>query len=102
MVSILTTQNGVTALYIASQEGHVTIVRLLLVKGADVNICDKVVMNLYHLYVCARIRGDRHTHTQTDTHTQSKYRNPCCACAPRVNNKGCKKAHVLGKERPIV
>ena len=31
-----------TALYVASQEGHVTEVRLLLEKGADVNICDKV------------------------------------------------------------
>ena len=38
-------QNGVTALHYASQEGHVTIVKLLLEKGADVNICDKVVMD---------------------------------------------------------
>ena len=36
----------------------------------------------------ARISGDRHTHTHTDTHTdtQNDYRNPRCACAPRVNN----------------
>ena len=45
MVSLVTTQNGVTALYYASQEGHVTVMRLLLENGADVNICDKVVVD---------------------------------------------------------
>ena len=45
MVSMLTTQKGVTALYYASREGHVTVVRLLLEKGADLNICSKVVMD---------------------------------------------------------
>ena len=29
--------------------------------------------------------SNRHTHTQTDT--QTKYCNPRCACAPRVNNR---------------
>ena len=31
----------------------------------------------------ARISGDTHTDTHTDT--QNDYRNPRCACAPRVN-----------------
>ena len=39
------TQEGVTALNYASQEGHVTVVRLMLEKGADVNICNKVFMD---------------------------------------------------------
>ena len=45
MVSMVMTQNGMTALYFASQEGHVRVVRLLLEKGAAVNICNKVVMD---------------------------------------------------------
>ena len=47
------TQKGVTALYCASQEGHVIVVRLLLEKGADVNICNEVQLwTLYHVDVC--------------------------------------------------
>ena len=42
---MVTTQDGVTALKFASQEGHVPVVRLLLEKGADFNICNKVVMD---------------------------------------------------------
>ena len=36
----------------------------------------------------ARISGDRQTdtHTHTQTHRTTIYRNPRCACAPRVNN----------------
>ena len=45
MAFMVMTQKGVTALYFASQEGHVRVVRLLLEKGAAVNICNKVVMD---------------------------------------------------------
>ena len=45
MMSMVITQKGVTALYIASQEGRVTVVGLLLENGADVNIYNKVVMD---------------------------------------------------------
>ena len=37
-----TTQIGQTPLWKSSFEGHVAIVRLLLEKRADVNICDEV------------------------------------------------------------
>ena len=42
LLSNTTQENGRTALFEASLEGHVAIVRLLLEKRADVNICAKV------------------------------------------------------------
>ena len=47
MVSMVTTQGGGTALKYASQEGHVTVVRLLLENGADVNICKNVLLRVH-------------------------------------------------------
>ena len=31
--------------------------------------------------------SDRRRQTDRHTHSQTKYRNPCCACTPRVNNQ---------------
>ena len=42
-VSCFPTQEGTTALYVASQNGHSDIVKILLANGADVNIVGFVV-----------------------------------------------------------
>ena len=38
----LSSQNGVTALYVASENGHVEVVNILLQNGAHVHVQDEV------------------------------------------------------------
>ena len=42
VVCMLSSQDGATPLFIASQEGHSQVAKLLLSKGADVNLPIKV------------------------------------------------------------
>ena len=37
-------------------------------------------------HVKSEMLSNRHTHTDTHTDTQTKYCNPRCTCAPRVND----------------
>ena len=71
MVSMVMTQDGVTPIIFASQEGHVTVVRLLLEKGADVNICDMVVMDFVS---CTCMWMFSHLAVCVLTHMSSMYR----------------------------
>ena len=41
-VCMLSSQNGATLLYIASEKGHSQVAELLLSKGADVNLPEQV------------------------------------------------------------
>ena len=52
MISMVTTQEGVTALYYASVGGHVTVVKMLLERGTDVNIHNKVRLLWTLLCMC--------------------------------------------------
>lgn len=42
-------QSGNSALHDASEKGHLSVVKLLLQKGAEVNIIDKVHLSYYYL-----------------------------------------------------
>ena len=43
------TQDGYTPLYLATIKGHLAVVKLLIEKGADVNICNMVLSYDYPL-----------------------------------------------------
>ena len=46
----LNTQAGCTLLYLASLNGHIAIVGLLIGKKANVNMCDKVLLYACKIY----------------------------------------------------
>ena len=46
-IILLSLQEGVSAVYLASSEGHVAAVKLLLEKGPDLSLCDEVYDILY-------------------------------------------------------
>ena len=56
------TQDGCTALFLALSKGHVGVVRLLIERKADVNICNKVCLFhsscRYCLYYCFCLQGE--------------------------------------------
>ena len=61
-----------------SQIGHIIFQALVALETGVPFTC--------HFVACSsRIEVDRQTDTHTHTDGQTKYRNPRCACAPRVN-----------------
>ena len=69
-VTVMFLQDQQTPLHLAAREGHISIVKLLLAEGADVNVMDNVVsvwydpicvLNSYlsYIYVQARVFADR-------------------------------------------
>ena len=77
-------------------EKHVSVERIAFTKIAKFkikpvyNIALNLLVSLFRCLVarCCRKRGNRQTDRLTDrqTNLRTKYRNPLCACAPRVNN----------------
>ena len=49
IVYILSSQNGATALYVSSQNGHVEVVNILLQNGAHVDVQDEVSWTFLHI-----------------------------------------------------
>ena len=61
-----TRQNGATALIIASENGHIDVVRLLAASGADISAVQRGDM-VPALHTLTRARARTHTHTHTHT-----------------------------------
>ena len=72
--------------------------------GAVLDLCNRAVSEKTHTFLDLRCllstwqnfrtnrvsRGEMWLNRQTDRHTDTtKYRNPCCACTPRVNIVTC-------------
>jgi ankyrin repeat protein len=52
MIALLDSQGGYTALIMASECGHLNVVKLLISKGADVNAINEVESFFSHSQIC--------------------------------------------------